>query len=142
MSNCDPWAAVIVSNVVVNCNSSAVFVIYIVINNNSFAVCNFAGTGLKSVTDIILIVIKEVVVHKNLGGPAPVTVGTFDANAARIKWRPKGVVVDDIIVDGDIISSKIYSCSRAIRDIVVAYYDMINSIASANAVAVRGNVPA
>src|SRR6516162_10170104 len=107
MSNCDPWAAV-----VVNCNSSAVFVIYIVINNNSFAVCNFAGTGLKSVTDIILIVIKEVVVHKNLGGPAPVTVGTFDANAARIKWRPKGVVVDDIIVDGDIISSKIYSCSR------------------------------
>ena len=112
----------------------------IAINNNSFAVCNFAETGLKSVTDIVLIVVNKVVVHKNLGGRASVTVGTFDANAASIKWRPKGVVVDDILVDGNIISSEIYSRPRTIRDIVVAYYDMMNATATADAVSVCGGV--
>src|SRR5215469_1696531 len=77
ISNCDPCAAVIVSNVVANCNSSTIAIGFIAINNNTFAVRNFAGAGLESVADIILIVIKEVGVHKNLGGRAPVTVGTF-----------------------------------------------------------------
>ena len=99
-----------------------------------------AGVGLVFVTDIILIVIKEVVVHKNLGGRAPVTVGTLDGNAASIKWRPKGVVVDDIFVDRDVISSKYYSSPRTIRDIVVAYYDMMNTTATADAVSICGIV--
>ena len=48
--------------------------------------------------------------------------------------------MDDILVDRDIISSKCYSSPRTIRDIVVAYYDMMNTAAAADAVSVCGTV--
>ena len=92
------------------------------------------------VTDIILIVIKYVAVHKDLGSRAPVTIGALDGNAASIKWRPKRVVVDDILVDGDVIPKKCYSCPRTIRDSVVAYYDMMNTTATSDAVSVCGTI--
>ena len=82
--NCYPWAAIIVSNVIINLDSSTIAGGFVAINNNSLAVRNFAGVSLIFVTDIILIVIKEVVVHKNLGGRAPVTVGTLDGDAASV----------------------------------------------------------
>ena len=129
-------ATVIVGNVVVNLNSATIFGGLVVVNNNPFTVRNSAGVGLIFVTDIILIVIKEVVVHKNLGSRAPVTVGALDGNAASVIWRPKGVVVDDIPVDGDIIPGKQHSSPGTIRDIVVAYYDMMNAAATTDAVSV------
>ena len=46
--------------------------------------------------------------------------------------------MDDILVDGDIISSKHYSSSRTIRNSVVAYDDMMNTAATADAVTVCG----
>ena len=82
--NCDPWAAIIVSNVIINLNSSPITGGFVAINNNSFSVRNFAGVSLIFITDIILIVIKYVVVHKNFGSRAPVTVGTLDGNAASV----------------------------------------------------------
>jgi len=95
---------------------------------------------LVFVTDIILIVIKNVVIHKNLSGRVPVTIGALDGNAASVVWRPKGVVVDDILVDGDVIPKKCYSCPRTIRDGVVPYYDMVNIAATADAVSVCGTI--
>ena len=92
------------------------------------------------VTDIIPIVIKQVVVHENLGSRASVTVGAFDGHAARVIRRPKGVVMDDILVNGDIISCKHYSLSRTIRNSIVSYYDMMNTAATADAVTVCGIV--
>ena len=77
-------ATVIVGNVIVNLNSSTIFGGLIAVNNNPFTVRNSTGVGLIFVTDIILIVIKEVVVHKNLGSRAPVTVGALDGNAASV----------------------------------------------------------
>ena len=44
--------------------------------------------------------------------------------------------MDDIIVDGDIISRKHDSPARTIRDSVVAYYDMMNGAAAADAVSI------
>ena len=92
------------------------------------------------ITDIIPIIINQVVVHKNLGRRASVTVGAFDGHAARVIWRPKGVVVNDILVDGNIISRKHHACARTIRYSVVAYYDMMNSAAGADAVSICGIV--
>ena len=48
--------------------------------------------------------------------------------------------MDDIIVDGNIISSKHHSCPRTIRDSVVAYNDMMNTAAAADAVSICGAV--
>jgi hypothetical protein len=112
--NPDSWAAVIVSYLVVNPDSSIIADHFIAINNNPLTISNLAGIGLVLVADIILVVIKEVGVHKNLGSRAPVTVGAADGNAARVIGRPKGVVVDDILVDGDVIPSEHHSCPRAI----------------------------
>ena len=48
--------------------------------------------------------------------------------------------MDDIPVDGDIIPGKHHSRPRTIRDIVVAYYDMMDTTATADAVSVCGTV--
>jgi len=77
-------SAVIVHNIAVDLNSATIVGRLIAINNNPFSVRNFAGVSLIFVTDIILIVIKYVVVHKNLGSRAPVTVGALDGNAASV----------------------------------------------------------
>jgi len=82
--NRDPWATIIVSYIIINLDSSTITGGFVAINNNSFSVRNFAGVSLIFVTDIILIVIKYVVVHKNLGSRAPVTVGALDGNAASV----------------------------------------------------------
>jgi hypothetical protein len=44
--------------------------------------------------------------------------------------------VDDIPVDGDIIPRKQHSSPGTIRDVVVAYYDMMNAAATTDAVSV------
>src|SRR5215510_681231 len=75
-TNRNSWTTIIVSNVVVNLYSSTIVNGLIVIDNNTFAVRNFAGIGLVFVANIILIIIKDIAVHKNLGSLAPVTVGT------------------------------------------------------------------
>lgn len=138
--NSNSWAAVIVSNVIINSNSSIITDRFIAINNNPLTIRNLTGVGLVFVADIILIVINEVIVHKNLGSRAPVTVGAADGNAASVIWRPKGVVMDDIAVDGNIIPRKHYSLPRTIRDSVVAYYDMMNTATTADAVSICGIV--
>ena len=56
--NRDPGASIVVSNVIINLDSSTITGGFVAINNNSFSVRNFAGIGLIFVTDIILIVIK------------------------------------------------------------------------------------
>ena len=48
--------------------------------------------------------------------------------------------MDDITVDGDIIPGKHHSCPGTIRDVVVAYYDMMDRAATADAVPVCGIV--
>ena len=82
--NFNSGTTVIVGNIVVDRNSSTIYGGFIALNDNPFAVRNLAGVGLVFVTDIILIVIKEVAVHKNLGSRAPVTVGALDGNAAPV----------------------------------------------------------
>ena len=134
--NSNSGATVIVSYVVVNSDSSIITDSFIAIDNNPLTVRNLTGVGLVFVADIILIVIKKVIVHKNLDSRAPVTVGTAYGNAARVIGRPKGVVMDDIAVDGNIIPCKHYSLPRTIRDGVVAYYNVMNTAAAADAVSV------
>ena len=135
-ANSDSLATVVVNNVVVDLNSSIIARGLVAIYKNPLTVRNSARIGLIFVTDIILIVVNEVVVHENLGSRARIAVSTLDCNAVRAIWRPKGVVVDDIPVDGDVIPGKCYSLSRTIRDSVVPYYDVMNTAATADTVSV------
>ena len=134
--NCNSWTAVIVSYVVVNPDSSIIADWFIAIDNNPLTVRNLARVGLVLVTDIILIVVNEVIVHKNLCSSAPITVGALDGNAAGVIWRPIGIIVDDIIVYGDVIARKHYSSARTKRDRVVAHDDMMNGATTADAVSI------
>ena len=87
--NFDAWTSIAIGNIVVDQHSAHKVERLVAIHDDPLAIGNSTGSGSKYVANKILVVVKDIAIHENLGSSIGIAVRPGNADAAAAKRGPK-----------------------------------------------------